>query len=252
MGNSASRDALDLDLVRSEYEILTSGHSCITSVTEYGRMVDDISAILLGPFSNVIKIILLMSRKYPTMPLNIQYSFCYSRFLDVHLYNVLKPNASMYGLYSTLAWKELNSFCYQPQTSNKYPPYMDAVVPITMHRIQRRCTSPRDRRHHLSFILKILAHRGQDMNRVKKRVLQFKQKLKPNYCSPITKYKHQFMQKGAACIKYDKSTNSHKYSANIIRACDKDNLLKIVHTSLPSLEALLCPKRKIIKRISQV
>ena len=81
MGNTASRDALDLDLVRSEFEILSCNHQYIHA-----------------SFTSVVKTIILMSRRYPTMPLNIQYSFCYSRFLDVHLYNILEVQASTYVL----------------------------------------------------------------------------------------------------------------------------------------------------------
>ena len=82
MGNSASRDALDLDLVRSEYEILSCQHNYVTAVRSYGRMVDDISAIFQGPFSSVVKTIILMAKKYPAMPLNIQYSLNHYATVD--------------------------------------------------------------------------------------------------------------------------------------------------------------------------
>ena len=109
MGGHASRDALDLDLVRSEFEILQSRLSFIGDIKEYGRMVDNINTVIQGDFGTTVKLILLMSKTYPTMPLNIQLSFCYSRFLDVHIYNVFTPKNPKYSLYTTLAWKESNS-----------------------------------------------------------------------------------------------------------------------------------------------
>ena len=135
MGGHASRDALDVDLVRSELEMMMSRIPLLEDIRHYGRMVDDIQNIMQGEFRNVIKTILLMAKTYPTMPLNIQLSFCYSRFLDVHLFNILYPSLTEYTLYSTLAWKEMNSFTYQPSTSNKHPHYLTSVVPITLHRI---------------------------------------------------------------------------------------------------------------------
>ena len=48
----------------------------------YCRLVDDISVITQGPFSQVVKLLELFAAKYPAqMPLNCQLSFGYSRFL---------------------------------------------------------------------------------------------------------------------------------------------------------------------------
>ena len=46
MGGHSSRDALDVDLVRSEVEMLSSQFTFMDAVKEYGRMVDDISSII--------------------------------------------------------------------------------------------------------------------------------------------------------------------------------------------------------------
>ena len=128
MGGYSSREALDVDLACSELKILSSRLSFISDIREYSRMVDDISCVVQGEFQSVVKTLLLMAKTYPDMPLNIQISFCYSRFLDIHLYNVYRPFQEHYTLHSTLAWKDMNSFCYQPMSSNKPPIYKLAVA----------------------------------------------------------------------------------------------------------------------------
>ena len=47
----------------------------------YCRLVDDISIVLQCEFSTVKRVIELMANHYPNMPLNVQVSFGYSRFL---------------------------------------------------------------------------------------------------------------------------------------------------------------------------
>ena len=242
MGNFSSRDALDLDLVRTEIELLTSSFNFIKCIKDYGRMVDDISTIIQGDFTNTIKIILLMSKKYPTMPLNIQVSFLYSRFLDVHLYNILNPALPTYNLYSTLAWKEMNTFAYQPISSNKHPKYKDTIVSTTMHRIDRRCSAPRDKQHHARFIYRILQHRDQDMNRVRACMLKYKK-------SSSAKIKRPAVFKQGYKIHFDSSTKTHLFVRKIVESCDSKQLIRPIYVSHATLASLLCPKRSIISRV---
>ena len=128
------------------------------------------------------------------LPLNVQISFCYSRFLDVHLYNKFSPSLPTYSPYTTLAWKDMNSFCYQPSTSNKHPRYKDAVVPNTLHRIEHRCTEDKDKSHHKNFIYKILQHRSQEMHRVKQCFRRFKakHKVQNKSCKDTSKLKRGY------------------------------------------------------------
>ena len=201
-----------------------------------------------GTFRNVVKAIALMARSYPTMPLNIQISFCYSRFLDVHLYNILYPDTSQYTLYTTLAWKDMNSFCYQPSSSNKYRKYKTSVVPITLHRISRRCTDGRDRRSHEKFMFNILKSRGLDMNGVQQRIYQYRQKQK-QVATPKDEDMYQFSK--SYLVTYDSVSRSHEFVMEIVRQSDVHQLIKPVFVSHPTLASLLCPKRKVIRRIQK-
>ena len=249
MGGHASRDALDVDLARTEMEILSSPYSFIADVKEYTRMVDDISTIIQGEFSSTVKLLILMARSYPDMPLNIQLSFCYSRFLDLHLYNIYMPTCEYYNLHTTLAWKEMNSFCYQPIWSNKPPLYKAAVVPITVHRIYKRCTLAADRDHHFIFILRILQHRSQDMKLVYDNIAKYRNRFRrpPGRAVPsrLARYKQSYS------TTYDSHTRSHVFVSGIVKRCDKNKLMRSVLISLPSLASILCPKRKIIKKLQK-
>ena len=77
----------------------------------------------------------------------------------------------------------MNSFCYQPDSSNKPKIYKTAVVPTTLHRIAHRCTEAKDQNHHKSFIFKILQHRQQDMVAVRSRVRKYKLRCSKNKLS---------------------------------------------------------------------
>ena len=57
MGDVSSRDSLDIDLTSSEYRILSKLSSLSTKVHLYCRLVDDISVILQGDFTQVISVI---------------------------------------------------------------------------------------------------------------------------------------------------------------------------------------------------
>ena len=124
MGDYSSRNALDVELTSSEFEILNSIKILPLHVHLFCRLVDDISVITQGPFSEVVKLLELFSIKYPSqMPLNCQLSFGYSRFLDLHIYNMYDekfPEAD-YKVSHTLAYKEVNSFNYTPASSNIHP-----------------------------------------------------------------------------------------------------------------------------------
>ena len=88
MGDYASRDGLDVDLTRSEFEIISLIGDLGLKIHLYTRLVDDISIIAQGEFKEVIKLLDILSERYPSMPLNVQVSMRYSRFLDLHIYNM--------------------------------------------------------------------------------------------------------------------------------------------------------------------
>ena len=210
-------------------------------------MVDDIQNIMQGSFKNVMKAIALVARSYPTMPLNIQLSFGYSRFLDVHLYNIFYPGTTEYHLYSTLAWKEMNSFCYQPHTSNKHPAYKTSVVPITLHRISRRCTDTRDQHSHEKFMFNILKSRGLDMKGVQQRITQYRRKQKIQNPKPthIEGFSRSYL------VTYDSVSRTHKFVMDIVRQSDTQGIMKPIYVSHPTLASVLCPKRRIIGLIQK-
>ena len=85
MGDVSSRDALDIDLTTSEFEILSSLSSISLKVHLYCRLVDDISIVVQGSFPGVRELIYLLASEYPNMPLNVGISLGYSRFLDLHV-----------------------------------------------------------------------------------------------------------------------------------------------------------------------
>ena len=243
MGGHASRDALDIDLVRTEIEMLMSGLPLLGDIKEYSRMVDDIQNIMQGEFRNVIKAVSFMARSYPTMPLNVQVSFCYSRFLDVHLYNILNTNSPVYNLYTTLAWKEMNSFCYSPASSNKYPQYLTSVVPITMHRIERRCTDKRDKQSHEAFMVRILESRGLDMTGVRKRMTVFKKR------KTVRSSRSYTVSSRSYTVTYDSVSKTHEFVISMIRHSDTSQCMRPIHISHATLASVLCPKREIMKRV---
>ena len=101
MGDYSSRDSLDVDLYFSEFEIINSIENAFLKVHLYCRLVDNISAVVQRPFSEVVKLLELFAANYPPqMPLNCQLSFGYSRFLDLHIYNMYKVT-SKEGLIHT-------------------------------------------------------------------------------------------------------------------------------------------------------
>ena len=110
MGDVSSRDSLDLDLVNSEFQILSCISTISLDVHLYCRLVDDISVVSQGDFEGVRELIKLMASNYPKMPLNFQLSFGYSRFLDLHIYNICSTDSDSYQLVHSLAYKEHSTF----------------------------------------------------------------------------------------------------------------------------------------------
>ena len=96
MGDFSSRESLDLVLSRSEFVILLLLRSLDLKLNLFVRLVDDISIIHQGDFRKTIQLIELMVKQYPEMPLNFQISFGYSRFLDLHVYNILEDTCRRY------------------------------------------------------------------------------------------------------------------------------------------------------------
>ena len=122
-----------------------------SSVKMYCRLVDDISSIVQGEFQDVESLLKLMAENYPMMPLNVQLSFGYSRFLDLHVYNIDVNEAKneSYSPCHVLAYKEISSFSYTPCSSNIHEQYKHAVVPISLHRAHTRNSLQQDVDHHL-------------------------------------------------------------------------------------------------------
>ena len=177
MGGHASRDALDVDLIRSELEILSSLVLKSSKIHMYGRMVDDINIIYQGDFDGMTKILITMAGCYPNMPLNVQISQTFGKFLDMSIYNFKTKGKDEYNPTTTLLWKKLNTYNYIEETDNRYEGYKGALVPVTMHRISRRCNRMDERDHHNELIFKILGTRGQCSVRVKEKRDKFFKRL---------------------------------------------------------------------------
>ena len=152
MGDVSSRDALDLELVHSEFDIIRKVYKSTLNVHLYCRLVDDISVLMQGPFTDVRALLGIMASGYPShMPLNCQLSFGYMRFLDLHVRNNFDNENHLYKLSHTLAYKEHSNFSFTPSSSNIHQRYKHAIVPIGLHRIHTRCSLPDDVNHHLRF-----------------------------------------------------------------------------------------------------
>ena len=116
MGGHSSREGLDDILLSCELDLLNSTIS--STLMYYYRMVDDISTAVQGDFSLVRKLVSRFAHVFPdAMPLNIQISCGYSKFLDSHVFNVVQ-NKQSYGLSTSLAYKPLSRFNHVPFNSN--------------------------------------------------------------------------------------------------------------------------------------
>ena len=216
MGDYSSRDSLDIDLSCSEYDIV-SEMSEITSLKLFTRLVDDVSIILQGGFHDVKKMIKTMADFYPNMPLNVQISFGYSRFLDLHIYN-MDPgnNDAQYQLCNILAYKEISSFCYTPEFSNIHYKYKYAIVPISLHLVHTRNFLQEDIDNHLYFMSKILEHRMQNPAEVRRKTTKY---FKKKHCKNLrtqTKARNNDYR-NFITLKYDRNSKSHDFISSLTR-----------------------------------
>ena len=244
MGDVSSRDSLDIDLTNSEFKILSELSKSILKVHLYCRLVDDVSAIVQGEFSDIVALIQLMASKYPKMPLNVQISYGYSRFLDLHIFNICKPGLKDYKLVHSLAYKDHSSFSYTSMHSNIHEKYKHAIVPISLYRIHTRCTEQADKNHHLQFMSNVLTTRSQDPNIVHMKTKKFFMKKK----NPIKKAP-RFLKKTTPIL-FDKGNMRHVLMRRIFKKSFQTRLM-IVYKSKPSLGSILCPKRRIIRRLQK-
>ena len=249
--NFINRDSLDVDLSRSEYEIISDLGNISSSVHLYCRLVDDISVVMQGDFSRVVELIRKMAEKYPKMPLNTQISFGYCRFLDLHIYNIdTSDEASLehYSLCNVLAYKENSSFIYTPSFSNICSKYKHAIVPISLHRAHTRNTLQKDIDHHLQFIARIIRSRMQDPIEVKKKTFRFFKMKQQSKKHKVLK-KSNF--KNCVSVKYDDGSRRHCYMRFLIRKCFKTRLT-VLYKSVSNLGSLICPKRRVIRMLSSM
>jgi len=243
------RDSLDVHLSRSEYDILLDLTEIGSSLQMYCRLVDDISVLLQSNFSNVRKVLNVMAFHYPDMTLNVQISFGYSRFLDIHLYNIcgVEYENDSYGLCRVLAYKELSPFSYTPACSNIHDGYKHAVVPVSLHRIHTRNTFQADIHNHLSFMHKILQSRLQNPKEVKRKSRKFFAKKvstsRSRGCSKVD-------FKDCCIVKFDKVTRRHVFLRSLLRRSMVQ--LRLMHKSGRCLGSILCPKRKVINVLSNI
>ena len=206
--------------------------------------MDDISVVLQCDFPTDRNLLDVMSRYYPDMPLNVQISFGYSRFLDLHLYNV-NIDMSMsdtYSLSRVLAYKELSSFIYTPHFSNIHGSYKHAVVPIYLYRIHARNSHQADVNNHLYFMYKILQDRMQDPVEVKRKTRRFFLKKQGRILFKRPAFKN------CCFVKFDKVSNRHHFMYSLLKRSRFS--LRLRYKSGSNLGSLLCPKRRVINTLS--
>ena len=245
-----SRDSLDLDLARSEFDIISKLVNLSSSVKMYCRLVDDISSIVQGEFQDVLGLLKLMADNYPKMPLNVQVSFGYSRFLDLHIYNIDVDEAQNdnYKLCHVLAYKEISSFTYTPCSSNIHDKYKHAVVPISLHRAHTRNSLQQDVDHHLHFMDRIVKSRMQNPVEVRKKIINFFKKKNQHGKKLIPK---KVISRNFVSLKFDSGSRRHHFMGSLIRRHFK-NRLRILHKSSCNLGSLVCPKRRTIRILSSL
>lgn len=248
MGDYSSRDGLDVDLTRSEYEIVSQLHFLPLRVHLLCRLVDDISMIAQGDFQDLMELLNTMAERYPKMPLNIQLSYGYSRFLDLHVSNMLPSEPDThYGLTTTLAYKESSTFTYTSAKSNIHPNYKCSVVPISLHRAHARCTTEEDVNHHIAFLNKIVKARDQAPDVVRNKFKNYFKKKKSGNHSPFKRDSRL----RTTTVTYDAVTNQHKIIGGIIKESCAGQL-QVVHKSRKNLSSLICPKKKIVNDLSKL
>ena len=201
-----------------------------------------------GDFNGVRELLKLMASNYPNMPLNCQLSFGYSRFLDLHIYNICKDKSDDYKLVHSLAYKEHSTFAYTSRHSNIDDKYKHAIVPISLHRAHTRCTQDADINHHLEFMSRILKTRSQDPERIRSGVLKFfRKKHRP---SESLKNKFAENRKKTTTLLHDRVSKRHFFMKNLLTRSFRSRL-RVVPKSLPNLGSILCPKRRVILKLSR-
>ena len=217
------------------------------NVKNYVRLVDDISIFCQHDFKKTRDLIEIMVDQYPGMPLNYQVSFGYSRFLDLHIYNMYTDQQeTSYNMTHTLAYKEHSSFSYTPSFSNIHSKYKTAVIPISLFRIHTRCIRDEDINHHLSFMIRIVKNRNQDPKLVQEKIENFfskKRSGKPRKPKQLLKLK-------TTSVTYDNISKSHIFLKRII-SNSFGSKLRLVYKSRPKLLSLICPKRKVIRQLTR-
>ena len=190
-----------------------------------------------------------MALHYPEMPLNVQISLGYSRFLDLHVYNIsaVEHEDETYTLCRVLAYKEVSSFSYTPACSNIYEGYKHAVVPVSLHRIHTKNILQADIDNHLHFMYKILQSRLQDPVQVKKKARKYFLKRAADRKPENRKEKDV---KDCCVVQFDRVTSRHIFIRSLLRRSLVR--MKLMHKSGRSLGSLLCPKRKIIRVLSSI
>ena len=210
--------------------------------------MDDISVIAQGEFSIIEELVNVMARHYPKMPLNIQLSFGYSRYLDLHIYNVdsQKGHDAYYSPCCMLAYKELSSFDYTSQYSNISSKYKHAVVSTSLYRIHGRNSLQEDIDHHLHFMWRLLKHRDMDQKAVSSRVLAFFQKKR----GVLRRRSGLRRSSRMVIVEYDAVSRRHCYLRQLLIRSFKSPL-KILYKSGLSIGSILCPKRKVLRYLSK-
>ena len=196
-------------------------------------------------FSTVRHLLGVMATYYPNMPLNVQLSFGYSRFLDLHLYNVNvdKPIKETYSLSRVLAYKELSSFIYTPYFSNIHRSYKHAIVPIYLYRIHSRNVHQSDIDNHLHFMYKILKTRMQDPAEVKRKTRSFflKKHNRKSIRRPV--------YNRCCVVKFDRVSRRHHFMSSMLKRSQSSLLLR--YKSGSNLGSLICPKRRVINTLKR-
>ena len=192
----------------------------------------------------MIRILIKMATTYPNMPLNVQISQIFGKYLDMNIYNFLQEGNEEYNLTTTLTWKPLNTYSYLGEDDNKFDGYKGAVMPTTLNRLYRRCNRHDERTPHDRFITRILKTRSQADIRLKSEREKFFMKMNG-------KGKKKIDMAGLMTfgVTFDDVTNSHDISRKLL---EKSATFKFqtVHKSKPNIGSSLCPKRKVLHTLS--
>ena len=127
---------------------------------------------------------------------------------------------------------------------------LGSIVPSFLHRVQRRCTDQRDKKHHASFLLRILEHRNQNMKVIKHKFDNFMVKLRKVSSSarlPRGRHPHSLVN-----LKFDGASKFHALTRScILRSYKNINkpMPRLVYSSLPKIMSSLVTKRSLLRKI---